>query len=169
MEKENSESGINPKDLFDKSKYVTLIIGREGFTAAENDLAGWIEILFEENLPRMKAEEVFAKIKEANAVQFMVDTIDKVETARQKAILTAACWESGLDFSAHFLFFAKLACDRDYQLALEALTVMESGEILPDQKTLKKAMDIVQDAEIFQPELRTQLISLIRRLLAGEL
>lgn len=165
MEQEESKSGIDPKKLFDKTKYNTLIIGREGFSASENDLATWLEILFEDNLPRIKAEEVFAKVKESNAVQFMVDTIEQVETVQQKAALTAACWEAGLDMSKHFVFFTGLAINRDFQLAMEALTVLEHCETVPDKATLRIAMDLVQTSEIYHPELRNQLINLLRTLL----
>ena len=159
------EDAFDPKKLFDKKEYNTLIIGREGFTESQNGIANLLESLFEQNLSREKSEEIFKLLKEANAGDMLVQTIKDSENNEQKATLTAACWESGLDFSKQFLFFVDLACSDHFQLALEALTVVEYNETVPDQSVLKDALNIAKSKTSKQTHLQSQLQEHLQALL----
>jgi hypothetical protein len=125
------DDAFDPRKLFDKEQYVTLVINREGFSKKENRAADLIESLLDPNITRQESEVVFATLKEADARDVLIGSIRQAKQEREKAILVAACWETGLDFTPHFAFFAGLAADKSYAVAMEALTVVQNCENVP--------------------------------------
>ncbi len=158
-----NEEEFDPKKLFDKSEYNTLIISRDGFTKGENDIADVLESLFEKNNTREMREAVFARLKELNAVDMLVNTIKATHNKEQQALLTEACWESGLDFNNHFLFFVELACTDHFQLAHEAITVLEYNESAPSPETRQLALQLVNASTSSQHELLKDLKNLLNQ------
>lgn len=157
------ENSFDPKKLFNEEEYSTLIIKRDGFNKKENNTADLLENLLDKGITRQESEEIFLKLKEANAVDIMVDAVKKAQRTEEKIILAAACWESCLDFSSHFLFFAELACHDNLQLALEGLTVVENCEGTLDEDTLTKALEIAQNSKTKNKELQDALIADIKQ------
>src|SRR6478735_9693504 len=147
------EEAFDPKKLFNEEEYSTLIIGREGLSKKENTTADLLEALLEPNITRQESEEIFLKLKEANAQKMMVDAISAAEKTSEKTILAAACWESGLDFSDYFMDFVDLTLHNDFQLALEALSVIESSEGVQTEQTLTKALALAESSESKNPDL----------------
>jgi hypothetical protein len=109
-------------------------------------------------------EAIFAQLKEMNAVDMLVNTIKETKDFEQQAILTEACWESGLDFKDHYLFFVTLACSDHFNLAHEAITVLEYNETRPGDDVIQSALQILNNAKSSQ----TVLIEELRSLLTGK-
>lgn len=160
------EDAFDPKKLFNEEEYSTLIIKRDGFNKKENTAADLIEGLLEKEITRQESEEIFLKLKENNSIELMVDAIKKAQRTEEKTILTAACWETGLDFTNHFLFFVELACYDNFLLAMEALTVVEYIEGMIDESTLTKALQIAQGSKSKNAELLNDLIANIKSRIA---
>jgi len=83
-------------------------------------------------------------LKNEKSIDFLLEAITETEHKNQKAVLIAACWESGLDFKGHELFFADLALDTDMFVSLEAITVLdtiENMEVSAMKELLKKLSD----------------------------
>jgi hypothetical protein len=156
------EDAFDPKKLFDEEEYSTLIIAREGFSKKDNTAADLLEGLLEKGITRQESEAIFLKLKESNSVELMVDAIKKAERIDEKIILAAACWESCLDFTKHFLFFTEIACSDNLLLALEGLTVVENTEGTIDEDTLTKALVIAQSSKSKNKELVKDLITNIK-------
>jgi hypothetical protein len=156
------EDAFDPKKLFDEEEYSTLIIAREGFSKKDNTAADLLEGLLEKGITRQESEAIFLKLKESNSVELMVDAIKKAERVDEKTILAAACWESCLDFTKHFLFFTEIACSDNLLLALEGLTVVENTEGTIDEDTLTKALVIAQSSKSKNKELVKDLITNIK-------
>ena len=157
------EDAFDPKKLFNEEEYSTLIIAREGFSKKENNAADLIESLLEKEITRQESEAIFLKLKESNSVDVMVNAIKKADRIEEKTILAAACWESCLDFSNHFIFFTELACNDNLLLALEGLTVVENTEGTIDEDTLTKALVIAQSSKSKNKELVVALIENIKQ------
>jgi hypothetical protein len=135
------EDAFEPEKLFDKEKYNTVVLDREGNSKRENKAADLLEALLDRDISREESEEIFSALKETNARELMMDAIGQAKYEREKALLISACWESGLDFTPHFLFFAALATAKEYTVALEALTVLqECGAV--EEKVLEEAFAI---------------------------
>jgi hypothetical protein len=158
----DDEEPIDPKKFFDENEYSTLIIDRSGFNKKDNNIADLIESLLDKNVTRKESEDIFAKLKEASAQDLLVKTITTAERANEKSILAAACWESGLDFTSHFLFFVELALHEDFQLALEALSVVQNIEGKLNEETLNKAVDLIDAAHNYNPDIYLDLQTNVR-------
>jgi hypothetical protein len=161
----DEDEAFDPKKLFDEKEYSTLIINREGFNKKENNTADLLESLLEKQ-SRQESEEIFKKLKEANAQKMMVNAIKAASMNNEKTLLTAACWETGLDFSDYFLSFVELATNDDFQLALEALSVVESCEGTISETILTNALEIAQTAKSKNPTLVNDLIENIKSRIA---
>lgn len=160
------EDAFDPKKLFNEEEYSTLIIKREGFNKKENSTADLLEALLDKEITRQESEEIFLKLKESNSVDIMVDAIKKAQRIEEKTVLAAACWESCLDFTNHFLFFTELACSDNLLLSLEGLTVVENCEGTIDENTLAKALEIAQNTKSKNQELVNDLIANIKSRIA---
>ncbi len=137
------DDAFDPEKLFDEKQYSTVIINRDGFNKQQNVTADLLEALLEPKITRQEADEIYTKLKDSKAQALLVDTIRAAENVQDKKILTAACWESGLDFSTHLLFFTELACQPDFGLAMEALTVVENMEGAMEHGTLTTALNLI--------------------------
>ncbi len=160
------EDAFDPQKLFNEEEYSTLIIGREGLNKKENNTADLLEALMEKDITRQESEAIFSKLKETNSQKVMMDALNTAQRISEKTILTAACWECGLDFTPYFLDFVKLAIQDDFQLALEALSVVESSEGVLDEKTLTEAMQIALSAKGPNKDLVQDLVENIKSRIA---
>jgi hypothetical protein len=156
------EDSLDPKKLFNEEEYSTLIIARDGFSKKENNAADLLEGLLDKEITRAESEAIFLKLKESNSVELMIDAIKNAQRIEEKTILTAACWESCLDFTTHFLFFVELSCNDNFLLAHEGLTVVENTEGTIDEGTLIKALLMAQNSKSNNKELVRDLIENIK-------
>jgi hypothetical protein len=136
LEEENSD----PKKYFNEKEYNTIIVNRKGFSKKQNEMADLVTELLGKELNREETENIFKQLKEGNAQPLLVEAIRNVKKNEDKARLCAACWESGLDFTSYFLFFAELSCHENFLLAMEALTVVENVPGKITEEELKKAL-----------------------------
>jgi hypothetical protein len=68
--------------------------------------------------------EVLDALKRNDAREFMIMLVeDKAQKKHRKALLTA-CWETGLDFSAYLINFARLVPGADLEECIEIATVI---------------------------------------------
>lgn len=134
---------IDPAKLFDEKEYSTIIIGNEGASKKDTNNADYVTILVSSKSTREEKDEALKLLKENNARDFMLSAITKTKNPEQKALLVAACWETGLDFSKDYLFFIELICHENFAVSFEAFTVIQEMEAETDQDTLRKALDIL--------------------------
>ena len=87
--------------------------------------------------------DAFEVIRKANAGQFLVDLIANKEFEKVKKDLVMACWECGLDFSAHLIFFCHLVINCEYPIALEAITVIDEMHDLTDISSINEALKLL--------------------------
>jgi hypothetical protein len=156
------DDAFDPEKLFDDKKYRTLIIDREGFNRKENNVADLLEGLLDKDVSRYESEEIFKRLKELKAQDMMIDAIKTAERVSEKAVLTAACWETGLDFSAHFLFFVELALSADFNLGMEALTVIEYAEGGIAESEVNKAIELTENSTTADSTLKRDLLTELR-------
>lgn len=93
-----------------------------------NELIPLIDLLNNTNDPEIKshASSLLFEIKNQQAADILVDSIKNKGYNSVKKILISACWQSGLDFSGHLVFFAELVRVNDFENAFEAFTVVEN-------------------------------------------
>ncbi|HRD39001.1 MAG TPA: hypothetical protein PLC65_10250 [Bacteroidia bacterium] len=115
------------KEYFDEKKYRTIIVGKDGYKSNE-DLEDAITALVEDKISTEEKEEILKHLKASKAKQALFKAIQTSKSDAKKAKLIAACWEIDLDCTDDFLFFVDLTCNEDFNVSLEALTVIESIE-----------------------------------------
>ena len=152
------------KEYFDEKKYRTVIVGKQGIKNSD-DLVEAIELLADNKLTADEREEALKHLKASNPRQALLKAIDEAVSDEKRARLIAACWEIDMDCTKDFLFFVNQACSDDFNVALEALTVIENIEnkIAPEQ--LEEAKKIVT-AKIKQKseniDLQVDLLQIIK-------
>ena len=128
----------NPEELFDKTKFATLIIGKENEDKSNNDsTSDLIDLIVSKDNADIK-QETYKLLKEANALEFIMASINKTNDAQIKQRLTAACWEADIDCSKHLSYFVDLAIQNDFSVAMEAITVVEQMQPPFDKEELEK-------------------------------
>lgn len=138
------ENSFSQEKLFDKDKYQTLTISLStDKTYSEDSLDAMINLL-NPNIDREYKDECLKILKKNNEKKLLINGIIEAEDNLDKAVLLAACWESGLDFKDEFLFFIETACHPDYMIALESSTVALSMEEYYNEDKIIKAIHILE-------------------------
>ena len=61
------------------------------------------------------------------AVPALVEAIENSKYSSLRPLLVSACWQNGLDYSAHIPVFVKIALEDNLECAIEAVSVMEEA------------------------------------------
>ena len=140
QEKDNFESA-NQK-YFDEKKFRTIIVGKDGIKDT-GDLSDAVEELAAGKLIPEERDEVLKKVKASNPQKALLKAISSVKDYTRKARLISVWWEVELDCTDDFLFFVKQACEGDYMVAMEVLTVVETIESEVVKDDLKAAKELL--------------------------
>lgn len=132
---------IDPAKLFDEKEYATIIIGSEGMSKKDVSNADYVTALVSSRSSREEKDEALIALKENNAQSFILNAIAKTKNLEQKALLIAACWETGLDFSKDYIVFIDLIGHENFIVSFEAFTVIQEMEADIDKSTLKTALE----------------------------
>jgi hypothetical protein len=138
QEKDNFEEAN--KKYFDEKKFRTIIIGKDGIKNTD-DLKDAIDELAEGKIAPEEREELLKKVKASNPEKALMKVISTIQDRAKKARLISVYWEIGLDATSDFLFFVKQACEGDYMIAMECLTVIETIE----SEILKEDLDQAEE------------------------
>lgn len=123
---EHTDKEESAEKYFDEANYSTLIIGAEKSEGTEQETSDIVTLLI--TGLRENKTEALRILKEDNGQQALLNAIEDVAHKTDRALLIAACWESGMDFSAHFDRFLTYAGDEDPIVSLESITVLENIE-----------------------------------------
>lgn len=120
------------KKLFDEKQYSTLVVGIETEnikTSAKQAKQSLIEVLGNKQQPELKIEALKVLKNNPKGLDLLMDAIDNTTNAEERALLIAACWESGIDCKAELSFFTDIAIkDQDYATIMETITVVDGIE-----------------------------------------
>lgn len=149
QEKDNFEA--ENQKYFDEKKFRTIIIGKDGIKDT-GDLKDAIDTIAEGKLLAEERDELLNKIKASNPEKALLKVVSSVKDKAKKARLISIYWEIGLDCTADFLFFVKQACEGDYMIAMECLTVIETIENKVPDTDLKTAQELLAKTINQNPE-----------------
>lgn len=79
---------------------------------------------------------LLGQLKQQAAVPYLAEAIADENLHDIREELLAACWENGLDYTAHLALFVDIMISADFMSAFEAHTVITnmSGKIAPEQR-----------------------------------
>lgn len=123
---EKKSASIDPAKFFNEAEYNTLKIGSEDGGKKETDPVKQLLAILNSKAVGEK-DKALELLKKEKAVTFLMDAIRDAKNPRNKALLIAACWESGMDLSSHLDLFAELAHDEDLFVSMEAITVISEN------------------------------------------
>ena len=129
---------------FDEKQYRTIIVGKDGLKS-NDDIAEAIEAISEDKIGAEERDELLQHLKASQPKSALLKAINEANSNEKRARLIAACWEMDVDCRDEFLFFVEYACSDDFNVALEALTVVESIENAIGKERLDEAHKIVKE------------------------
>lgn len=112
-----------------------------------------------ENKVGREAVSLIADVKDEGMIDILIHALEQKENESIKAELIQACWESGLNYSAHLLFFTDLFLDADYREAVEAFSLIETTllDFAPDEQIKNKIIDRIKQVVLDMPDHRQNL------------
>ena len=108
-----------------------------------NDVPFLIEMLHLSESPEIKSKitDLFANLKESDAIPLVVEAIQNQKYAPELKELVASCWENGLDYSNYLTLFVDLLIDSEFLIAFEAYTVIVNMTAKIDQAKIDIEID----------------------------
>lgn len=119
------------------------ISGAQNPAADAKLISNFIDLLTNPDKKDLR-QDALETIRNAKAQQFLVDLISMPEQQKHQRELVMACWETGLDFSNHLIFFSNLVVNCEYPVALEAITVIDEMHLLTDALQINVAIETLQ-------------------------
>lgn len=106
--------------------------------------------------------EVLKVLREGESQDLLVEILEKKEYEKYRKIILTACWESGLDFSAHLKTFIQLFGEKstDDLCAVEISTVIEEMNSPIDAKEIEKNLELLKSFS-FEGNLKKDLAAVI--------
>lgn len=109
--------------------------------------------------------ELFDNLKDKDSIPYLISAICDVTGKSLQRDLVSCCWKNGLDFSEYLSFFTDLVIESDFEIAFEALTVIDNLSQLPPSDIrnteIGKIRIALQSSEGMQTELLRQLIAIL--------
>lgn len=144
MSKQSENCEEKNKEYFDEKKYRTIVVGKDGFKS-NDEIQDAINALGEDSVTPEEREELLKHLKASNSLALIIESIGKTKSNEKKSKLISICWEIDLDCTSNFLFFIEQVCSDDFNVALEALTVIENIIQPIDQSILSEAQKMVNE------------------------
>ena len=112
------------------------------------DIPLLIELLHLSSDSEIKAKitDLFANLKESDAIPLIVEAIQNQKYAPELKELVASCWENGLDYSNYLTLFVDLLIDSEFLVAFEAYTVIVNMTAKIDQVKIDVEIDRLEEA-----------------------
>lgn len=127
---------IDPKKLFNKKEYSTIVIGKEEEEKKGKDKTATLIDLIVLSENKDAKHDTLKTLKDKNGLEVLINAIKSAKGEKHKTTLVAACWEAGFDCSEYLSLFADIALSEDFMTCLEAITVIEEMQGPFDTKQL---------------------------------
>jgi HEAT repeat protein len=143
-------------------------IQRIRFSGSPELLPAIIELTFKEKpgIVRGEAIKILNDLKDKNAVSFITEALVTYRGKDGYRDLVCACWQNGLDYSDHLDFFMDILIHDEFEIAMEAFTVIEENIHLLEgsekQKLAAKATIATGQGDNTRSKLIRELIPLLQ-------
>jgi predicted proteasome-type protease len=113
-----------------------------------NDLPAILDYLIAPSKPEIEKAlyNFIFDIKDAKATKPIIAAIQNEKYLPIQKKLIEMCWQSSLKFANHIGLFVDLLIKGDFEIAFEALTVIENMEEALDPKSKEQEMSKLKDA-----------------------
>ncbi len=161
-EKDNKKNDNKVPDAFyhESDEYVSAFFGEvpekilETFPAKTDDKTK-SELVNQLTNPELRESraDVLAVLKGNESQNLLLEIICDEDYTKQRAVLIAACWETGLDFSKHLEKFIDLLGDKNTNdfAAIEIATVIDELPGPFDKQILEKSISKLESFSVNEP------------------
>jgi hypothetical protein len=111
--------------------------------------------------------KLMSELKSPDAVPIIAESLTRNDYGDYLNTLVAACWQSGLDFSAYLHVFAGLFVQGDYKTALEAFTVIEESLFNASETEIYDCIRFLKEAECMVTDEKYPLFMELRKVIEG--
>lgn len=80
--------------------------------------------------------KILSDLKDKNSTPTILTAINNIKYKTIKKDIISTCWQNGLDYSEHILFFTEIVIKDELEIAIEAFTVLD--ETIPNVSDEKK-------------------------------
>lgn len=124
-----------------------------------SDIPLLLEMLHVSQNPEIKAKitDLFSNLKESDAIPLIMEAIQNQRFASELKDLLASCWGNGLDYSQYLSLFIDLLLESEFEVALEAYTVIMNMNSQIDQDKIDIEIDKLEMALKDELEQKRQL------------
>ncbi|MDP3645074.1 MAG: hypothetical protein Q8S54_18055 [Bacteroidota bacterium] len=124
------------------------------------DIPILIELLHLTQNPEIKSKiiDLFANLKESDAVPLIISAIQDQKYAPELKVLLACCWENGLDYSNYLSLFVDLLIKSEFLVAFEAYTVIMNNEHRIEKVVIDHEVERIQTALSTTSDVKRQLL-----------
>lgn len=139
---EKDKPAEHTEKLFNEAEYSTVTVGAEDAVSPLKD-EGFVKTLLnllDSGNPEDK-ESALDLLKKENAVDYLLEAVKTTQSNDKKAVLLAACWESGLDFKGHHAFFIEYTLHPNPLISLEAITVLDTNRETLTKEEIQPLID----------------------------
>ena len=144
METGNEQQVPDPKKFFNEEQYNTIKI--EGGKEKEKDSVSKGLLALLNSKTTGEKDIALSLLKKENAAALLIEAINASKSSKNKALLVAACWESGLDFKKYLDLFANLVHHEDLFVSMEAITVISENLTGLEEKQSEKLIAAMSKA-----------------------
>jgi hypothetical protein len=133
-----------------------------------------IELLRNTNIDEIKNSIAcfLNDLKYQRAVNELVNAIQNKRYEKERETIISACWQSGLDFSRHIKTFVKLCFTENYQVAIEAFSVIENSISRCTKKEITEYISLVKshidEADREKKLLLVEMINMMKEVIKNE-
>lgn len=110
------------------------------------------------------ATELLRSVKSKALIPSIIEAIGSSNKVADRKKLVALCWECSIKCDPYLSFFTELAINEPFEVALEAITVIEEMEGKMDVTDVENAIFKTETAISSQPEKATLLAGLMATL-----
>ena len=107
-----------------------------------------------------------ADIKKKAVIHYLIEGLKNPVLKDVRSEILSACWQSGLDYSAHIDLFIEIFLESDYMTSLESFSVIEQSlEYLTEKETEEKQIQVQEDLDRVSEEkkpLARELLNMLR-------
>jgi HEAT repeat protein len=109
--------------------------------------------------------ELLGNLKDKETIPYLVGAIRAATDKSLRRDLVTCCWKNSLDFSEYLSFFTDMVIDSDFEVAFEALTVIDNlGQFPPAEirdVEIMKVRHAMQFSQGIQKDLLRELIDIL--------
>ncbi|GAB4292616.1 MAG: hypothetical protein Kow0068_17870 [Marinilabiliales bacterium] len=147
----NTKQKLILKNLKSKNNNTVIEAIKDARKDGDVNILKQILLILDETANTQIKEEIINVIKDlrfSNGVPYIIKYISESRNDINRYKIISACWQSNLDFSKHLDVFNKIVITDEYEVAIEAFTVIEQAieRFKPEKKLIDESMHYLKNS-----------------------